>query len=345
MKPLFHPGLINGPLGDPALYIDMKFAKRAVLFDLGEIRSLPPRKILKVSHVFISHTHMDHFIGFDHLLRICLGRNKVIHLFGPPHFLDHLRHKLAAYTWNLVENYPNCLDLMVSEVHPDQVISVRLSSSTAFKDETDKQIKSFNGQLHEEPSFQVRAVFLDHKILSLAFALEERAHLNILKTELLKMGLSKGPWIRQLKEALWRNEKEDYLIVAPGFENGALKERPLSLGTLGKALVRITPGQKIGYVVDTIFNEKTQAAIKNLVTGSDQLFMETAFLEEDARLAVEKYHLTARQAGTMAGEAGVKRLIPFHVSPKYSSNPDQVIQEALRAFHKTSEKKNLSIEF
>lgn len=91
MNPLFHPRLVNGPLGDPALYIDFKFAKRAILFDLGEIRSLSPRQILKVSQIFISHTHMDHFIGFDHLLRICLGRDKKIYLFGPPNFLGQLK--------------------------------------------------------------------------------------------------------------------------------------------------------------------------------------------------------------------------------------------------------------
>ncbi len=94
MNPVFHPQLVNGPLGDPALYIDMKFAQRAILFDLGEIRSLTPRKILKISHVFISHTHMDHFIGFDHLLRICLGRPKVVNLYGPPNFLDQVKNKI-----------------------------------------------------------------------------------------------------------------------------------------------------------------------------------------------------------------------------------------------------------
>ncbi|MBA4393842.1 MAG: ribonuclease Z [Desulfobacca sp.] len=343
MNPMFHPHLVNGPLGDPAVYIDMKFAKRAILFDMGEIRSLSSRKILRVSHVFISHTHLDHFVGFDHLLRICLGRDKVIHLFGPPNFLDQLRHKLSAYTWNLVENYPYSLDLIVREVHPDHMITARLSSSTAFKIEFNKEVTSFNGLLHEEASFLVRAVFLDHKIPCLAFVLEERSHLNILKIELEKMGLTKGPWLRQLKEAIWRGEKDSTMIRASGLENGEGKERPLSLETLRKFLIRITPGQKIGYVTDTIYTVKTQEAIKKLVTGSDYLFIETAFLEEDVQRANEKYHLTARQAGMLAGEAGVKRMIPFHVSPKYSSNPALVIQEAQLAFITPSEKKNLSI--
>jgi len=335
MNPVFHPQLVNGPLGDPALYIDMKFAQRAILFDLGEIRSLTPRKILKISHVFISHTHMDHFIGFDHLLRICLGRPKVVNLYGPPNFLDQVKNKVSAYTWNLVENYPYPLELMVVEVHPDRIKTAHLRSSTGFKIESKKESKSFNGILHEEMSFLVRAVFLDHKIPCLAFALEEKFHLNIMKTELDKMGLIKGPWLRELKEAVWRGENERFPIRTFGYTNGKLKEQVFSLGTLQNRILKITPGQKIGYVVDTIYNEDTQEAIKNLVSGADHLFIETAFLEEDGQRAKEKYHLTARQAGTIAGRAGVKQMIPFHVSPKYSLEPNRIFQEALLAFEKT----------
>lgn len=54
---------------------------------------------------------MDHFFGFDRLLRICLGRNTSLRFYGPPGFSAQVAHKLAAYTWNLVENYPG--DLMV----------------------------------------------------------------------------------------------------------------------------------------------------------------------------------------------------------------------------------------
>jgi ribonuclease Z len=85
MTPQFHPGRVNGPFDDPAVYVDFLYGRRALLFDLGDIRALPYRKILRITHIFISHTHIDHFYGFDHLLRLCLGREKRIHLFGPQH--------------------------------------------------------------------------------------------------------------------------------------------------------------------------------------------------------------------------------------------------------------------
>ena len=83
MRPLLHPFLVNGRIGDPALYIETLFEKRAILFDLGDISNLSPRKIQHVEQVFVSHAHIDHFIGFDRLLRILVGREKTIRLYGP----------------------------------------------------------------------------------------------------------------------------------------------------------------------------------------------------------------------------------------------------------------------
>ena len=68
--------------GDPGLYVDFRDERRALLFDLGDISVLPPRKLMRLSHIFVTHTHMDHFSGFDHLLRVVLGRKAQVVLFG-----------------------------------------------------------------------------------------------------------------------------------------------------------------------------------------------------------------------------------------------------------------------
>ncbi len=68
MRCLFEPRLVNEAFGEPGLYVDFRDERRALLFDLGDIRVLPPRKLMRLSHVFVTHAHMDHFAGFDHLL-------------------------------------------------------------------------------------------------------------------------------------------------------------------------------------------------------------------------------------------------------------------------------------
>jgi len=100
----FLPRLVNGPFDDPVLFVPFRYENRAFLFDLGEIYQLTSREILKVTHIFVTHTHMDHFAGFDRILRIFLGRNKDLYLYGPPGFIQNVEGKLAGYTWNLVEN-------------------------------------------------------------------------------------------------------------------------------------------------------------------------------------------------------------------------------------------------
>ena len=53
MRPLLHPCLLNGRKGDPALYIETLFEKHAVLFDLGDLSNLPPRKIQRFENAII----------------------------------------------------------------------------------------------------------------------------------------------------------------------------------------------------------------------------------------------------------------------------------------------------
>jgi ribonuclease Z len=84
----FDPALVNDPFDDPSLYVDLAFERRALLFDLGDIGRMAPRKLLRLSDVFVTHRHMDHFAGFDQLLWHLLGREKVLNLYGPAGMID-----------------------------------------------------------------------------------------------------------------------------------------------------------------------------------------------------------------------------------------------------------------
>ena len=333
MKPLFHPQLVNEPLGDPALYVEFLFERRALLFDLGDIGALPPRKVLRVTDVFVSHTHMDHFVGFDRLLRLCLGRALTVALWGPAGFIDRVEHKLGAYSWNLVQNYETDFTVLVAEYHADgPAPRSRFRCRSRFAREDLDPTVVTGGLLLSEPGFQVRAAVLDHKIPCLGFAVQETRHVNIWKNRLEAMGLPTGPWLRELKATVLRDEPDDTPVRAWWRDGDRVTERIYPLGELRRGLVRIVPGQKLGYVVDVAYQPENSRRIVELVRGADVLYIEATFLEAETPLAAEKAHLTAAQAGQLAREAAVKTLVPFHFSARYPGRETEIRAEAERAF-------------
>ena len=203
MRHLFEPHLVNDPLGDPGLYVDFRDERRALLFDLGDIAILPPRKLLRLSHVFVSHTHMDHFAGFDHLLRVVLGRKKEIALIGGPGFVAQVEHKLRAYTWNVVQRYTIELVLDVRGIGEDgRAERARFSSRTGFAREPCAPFGCTDDVLHDEALFRVRGRFVDHAMPCLAFVLEEKARVRVAKDRLVELGVSTGSWLRELRLAV-----------------------------------------------------------------------------------------------------------------------------------------------
>ena len=331
MTPLIHPQLVNDVFGDPALYVEFKFEKRALLIDLGEIQALEPRKILRLSDVFVSHAHMDHFVGFDRLLRVLLGRDKHLRLYGPEGFVDRVAHKLQGYTWNLAHRFTNDLRLAVTEIHSG---SAGARSDFHLRDGFQRgplrPVELRNGAIMDEETFRVRTAVLDHQIPSLAFAVEEKVHVNVWKDRLERMELPIGPWLRELKRAVVRGDPDDRVFAVP-LECGAGECR-MSLGQLKSEILRIVPGQKIAYVVDVVFTEENARRIVALVRDADTLFIEATFARDEAARAAERLHLTTAQAGELARRAGVRRLEPFHFSPRYAGEEARLRREVGEAF-------------
>ncbi|MBI4600247.1 ribonuclease Z [Candidatus Uhrbacteria bacterium] len=332
MKPHFHPALINDPLGDPGLVVHFLHESRALLFDLGDLSAVPNAVLLKVSHVFVSHTHIDHFIGFDRFLRTVFGRGKTIRMYGPENFIDNVEGKLRGFTWNLVANYNESVTLDVVEVHEDHLLTARFRAIDKFKKTGEAREPLSGGVILDEPGFSIHTAILEHRVPCLGFALKEKFHVNIRKDRLESLNLAPGAWLNELKRAIHEQRTDDWPVRVPASVNGKKGFEERRLGDLKRDLVIISPGQKIAYVVDTVYNERNNRRIVELVRDADVFYCESPFIAEETERGRERCHLTSRQAGLLAREAGVKQLRTFHFSAKHSVRTGQLYREAEEAF-------------
>ncbi len=335
MNPSFSSFLVNDVFGDPGLYVEVRWSRRALLFDLGHNDGLGPTRLLRATDVFVSHTHMDHFIGFDAVLRVALGRGKALRLYGPPGLIANVQGKLQGYTWNLVDGYPLSID--VREFHPRVTRRAIFDASRGFRavpqpDEVALTDAMGVFPVLREPMFEVRAVALDHRIPSFAYALEEQCHINVNKQRLHEAGLPVGAWLKEVKQHIWQGRPDDFRFTVTLYDEHRRETREFVLGELKERFLTISRGQKIAYVVDARYDEENEGKIVALANSADILYCESPYLEADADKARDRYHLTARQAGVMARKAAARDLVVFHFSPRYTGHGERLEREAMQAF-------------
>ncbi|HEY8381759.1 MAG TPA: MBL fold metallo-hydrolase [Microvirga sp.] len=326
MSWLVQPRLVNGPFGDPGLYLDFRHGRRALLFDLGDLSALSSRELMRVSHAFVSHTHMDHFVGFDRLLRVCLHRAAPLSLVGPPDFIDQVERRIRSYTWNLLGEDSVPFRIEVAEVHENRVArAASFAARDAFRRVEAVCSDRPPGIAHMEEAFTVAFATLDHGIPSLAFSMREPMSVNVWRGALDTLGVEPGPWLGEAKRAVRNGGPDTTLIALP---DGRLT----SLAALKNEVLRIGPGQHIAYVTDAAATPQNAERIVALARGADQLFIEAVFLDADRALAEATRHLTAGDAGRLARQAGAKHLRLFHHSARYLATPDVLADEARAAF-------------
>jgi ribonuclease Z len=325
----FEARLVNGGFGDPALYLGFLHERRAFLFDIGEIHALRPREILAVTDVFVSHTHIDHFCGFDRLLRVMLNRDRTVRLHGPEGLIANVAGKLAGYTWNLVDDYR--LRLQVQEVGRRRTRRVTFSCRDRFRARTGARESPFAGIVLEEQGLVVEARHLDHAVPCLGFRLHERVRLNVNGDRLRQLGWDVGPWLGRVKAMLRAGRPGETPLRVPVGERGIVRLRSLTLAQIEAEVIIATPGEILAYVTDVRRSVENDRGVLELAAGADHFFCEAAFLERDADHAERKHHLTAHQAGDLARRAGARRLTVFHFSPKYEREEESLRAEAATA--------------
>lgn len=326
MRPVFVPKLLHETVGDPGLWVDVFDENRALLFDLADVHELPTRKLVRVERAFVTHTHLDHFAGFDRLLRVILPRERTLTVTGPAGFLERMRCRIGSYTWNLIESYP--VTIVAQEIDGDVLRGERYTGPSRMRPEP-LDPRPFAGTVHAERLFTVHAAVLDHGIPVLAFALHETERLNVDRDRLVRDGLVAGPWLRALKQAVRRCVPDDRTLAV---ETADGRGREGTVRDLAARYLRRAPGQRIGYVTDIRYTPENVRRVVELVAGADVLVCEATFLDADRELARERAHLTAAQCGELARAAGVGRLVPFHVSPRYKGREHEIVAEVAESF-------------
>ncbi|MET8158127.1 ribonuclease Z [Sphaerisporangium sp. NPDC005289] len=149
------------------------------------------------------------------------------------------------------------------------------------------------GVIAADRSGRLEAHPLDHPVPAFGYRLVEPDGRRMLPERLRRHGIS-GPRVGELQ-----------------------REGSLRAGGRTVTLEEVSvprPGQRFAFVMDTRLCEGVFA----LADGADLLVIESTFLDQDARLARDFGHLTAGEAGRVARECGVRRLVLTHFSQRYS---------------------------
>ncbi|WP_432823355.1 MBL fold metallo-hydrolase [Trichloromonas sp.] len=277
MRSVFFPRLVNGPFGDPALYVYLSHRGEALLFDCGDLHALSIRELLKLKAVFISHGHIDHVVGLDALLRAFLCLEAELLVCGPPGLADQIAGRLSGYTWNLVEGYS--FTLIVREWGESGGRQVRFRAANAFHPEDDGRRFCPEGLLYETAACRVRGVPLDHGgIISLAFVLEEPLHVAIHKDALERLGYRPGPWLTDFKDRLRGPDASGAVIEVPLSGGGSTA---VELSELAGRIAHCERGMKICYVTDASPSDANLERIAVLATDAHLLVIEAVFSHQE----------------------------------------------------------------
>lgn len=168
------------------------------------------------------------------------------------------------------------------------------------------------GQIMEAKDFTVDAFPVTHRGQgNFGFIFQEKARRPFLNEKAEALGVPAGPERSQLVKG-----------EAVTLSDGRVIEPDMVLGD-------VVRGVKLVHIGDTARTDN----LREYVQDADTLVIESTFLDADTSAARDFGHITAKEAATLAAEAGVKTLILTHVSRRYRER--DVIDEARRTFPNT----------
>ncbi|WP_414838009.1 ribonuclease Z [Candidatus Nanosalina sp. VS9-1] len=259
------------------------FNGERILFDCGEgtQRTLMKEKLglMKISRIFISHWHADHFSGLLGLIQTMEleGREEPLYIYGPPRTEEFTDRILDTGYFN--RSY---------EIFVEDIVE---------------------GEEIVGDGYKIRPFEVEHGVNAFGFSFEEESSKKANKEKMEDLGLGSSPKIGKLKNGEtieWEGEE-----IRP------------------EEVIEEMPGRKIVYSGDT---EKCDNLIDN-AENADLLIHESTCLHE---MIEERHgHTSALQAGEIAEEADVEKLVLTHFSRRYRNSERKLLEEASEKFGET----------
>lgn len=308
----------GGPFHDPALLIQAKNMRSFILFDCGTLFGLKTRDLLKVRWLFLSHLHIDHLIGFDHLLRVRLFSDLPLRVAGPPGTCDAVYHRLQSYAWNLTSGSPFVIEAF--ELGEGGITKARLfPCHDQFRPhQTPPELPLVSANtlfLKRELGLTWHPV--EHGVPCYCYRLERSFSPKFSLTASESLGLSPGPWIKRLADG----ESVELEV------NGMVRDSPW----LAERLLTSVPPESIGFLTDTALNQALAQKLAVFFQGVDTLVSECAYLERDRELAEQNLHMTTTQVASLAKDCRCQELLLFHLSRRYQESGSENHLEETRA--------------
>ncbi len=167
--------------------------------------------------------------------------------------------------------------------------------------------------VYETEELTVTARPLDHRGFAMGFRLAERTRPGRFEPDTARaLGVPEGPAFGKLQDGT-PVAAADGTMVQPDQVMGPPR-----------------PGITAAYVTDTRPCDGGRA----LADDADLLYHDATFAEAHRDRAETTGHSTARQAATVAGDAGAERLLLGHLSARYP-DPTPLVREARSVFPKT----------
>lgn len=310
---------LNSAFDDNAVFLRNVHMKKAVLFDCGRLGGLDNSELLDISDVFVSHTHMDHFGGFDRFLRGCLNSGNTIRFYGPEGIVGNIDGKLRGYNWNLVTDYDFTIEVV--ELSTGGIKCASFSTKDFF---TLRPLYIENPlTLRAGGGFTLGYEFFDHGITSVGYRLIEPMMVSIVKTNLERFGFLPGAWLKDLKYKLAEKYPSDHEVNASTVEG----EKLFPLGYLEEKITEFHRPQDVTYITDIAPTEENCLKAAEFAGDSNLLIIEAVFMERDFEHAKLKNHLTINLAKKIFLESSSSYVRFLHFASRYDRMKDEFFSE------------------